>query len=257
MISGVSTIEILGVPIASLSPDEALDAIERLYESERPAFVAHANVHTLNLATDDPEFHRVLRRADLVLNDGKGVMLGARIQKERFPADLNGNFFGPLVLRKAAERAWPVFFFGARPGVAERAAERLSEALPALKIAGVRDGYFSTGEEREIASEIRDSGAGLLMVALGNPLQERWIERYVGYTGARLGIGVGAFFDFQAGVMPRAPQLMNRLGLEWVYRLALEPRRMWRRYLVGNPLFLTRVAKGLLRARSEGRSAGT
>ena len=243
MITGPPTIEILGVPIASLTPEAALEAIDRLYDRDRPAFVAHVNVHTLNLATADPDFGRVLRAADLVLNDGKGVMLAARMQKSRFPADLNGNFFSPLVLDHAAKRGWPVFFFGARPGVAERAAERLSQELPALKVAGVRDGYFSAGQEPEVANQINESGAGVLMVGLGNPLQERWIERYLDQTGARLGIGVGAFFDFQAGAIPRAPQLMNRLGVEWVYRLAREPRRMWRRYLVGNPLFLARVAR--------------
>lgn len=243
MITGHSTIEVLGVPIACLTPEAALAEIERLYDSEHPAFVAHVNAHTLNLATEDPGFHEVLRRADLVLNDGKGVMLAARLRGTRFPADLNGNFFSPLVLGRAAERGWPVFFFGASPGVAKRAAERLKERLPGLEVAGVRDGFFAPGGEGEVAREIREAGAGLLLVGLGNPLQERWIHRHLEQTGARVGVGVGAFFDFQAGVVPRAPGLLNRLGLEWVYRLTREPRRMWRRYLVGNPLFLARVAR--------------
>jgi exopolysaccharide biosynthesis WecB/TagA/CpsF family protein len=243
VIAGLSTIEILGVPIASLTPEAALQAIDRLYDAERPAFVAHVNVHTLNLATDDPDYRKVLRRADLVLNDGKGVMLAARLLKERFPADLNGNFFSPLLLGRAAERGWRVFFFGARPGVAERAAERVTQRLPALTIAGVRDGFFPTGQEAEVARQIGKSGADLVLVGLGNPLQERWIDGHLAETGARLGVGVGAFFDFQAGAIPRAPGALNRLGLEWVYRLAREPRRMWRRYLIGNPRFLARVAR--------------
>lgn len=243
MITDHSRIEVLGVPIACLTPEGALGEIERLYESEHPAFVAHVNVHTLNLASGDPGFHEVLRKADLVLNDGKGVMLAARLQGHRFPADLNGNFFSPLVLGRAAEQGWPVFFFGARPGVAERAAERLKQRFPSLRVAGVRDGFLAPGGESEVAREILESGAGVVMVGLGNPLQERWIECYLGQTGARLGIGVGAFFDFQAETLPRAPALLNRLGLEWAYRLAREPRRMWRRYLVGNPLFLARIAR--------------
>jgi exopolysaccharide biosynthesis WecB/TagA/CpsF family protein len=247
--TAVPTIEILGVPIASLTPEAALDAIEHLYDRDDPAFVAHVNVHTLNLATADPVFRDVLHRADLVLNDGKGVMLAARMLNSSFPADLNGNFFGPLLLGRAAERGWRVFLLGARPGVAERAARRLHQRLPELAIAGVRDGFFSIEDEPAIARRIRSSEAGLVMVGLGNPAQERWIDRYLRDTGARLGVGVGAFFDFQAGAIPRAPGLLNRLGLEWAYRLAREPRRMWRRYLVGNPLFLARVANVRLRGR--------
>lgn len=245
MITGVPAIEILGVPIACLTPEAALETIERLYAAERPALVAHVNVHTLNLAATDPAYRDVLRAADLALNDGKGVMLAARMKRKSFPADLNGNFFTPLLLGRSASKEWSVFFLGAAPGVAERAAERLRHEIPELVVAGIRDGYFSAEEGPEVARSIRASGAELVLVALGNPLQERWLDHYLPETGARLGVGVGAFFDFKAGRVPRAPALMNRLGLEWLYRLIKEPRRMWRRYLVGNPLFLARVARSL------------
>jgi exopolysaccharide biosynthesis WecB/TagA/CpsF family protein len=112
-----------------------------------------------------------------------------------------------------------------------------------LKIVGTRDGYFSEDEEAEVIDEVRSTGAQLLLVALGNPKQEMWLHRNLEATGVRLGIGVGRFVDFQAGEIRRAPAWMNRLGLEWVHRLVLEPRRMWRRYLLGNPLFVTRVLR--------------
>jgi exopolysaccharide biosynthesis WecB/TagA/CpsF family protein len=232
-----------GIDFARLDAGSALDRIEQLAGSDPPVFVLHANAHTVNLAHADPAYHAVLERADLVLNDGKGVMMGAVILGTPFPQDLNGNYFTPLLLRRAAEKGWSVFFFGARPGVAERAAAELRREIPGLEIAGVRDGYLPPGREEELLQTIRDSGAALLLVGLGNPRQELWLDRYLDKTGARVGAGVGAFFDFQARAIPRAPDWMNRTGLEWLYRLVLEPGRLWRRYVVGNPLFLWRALR--------------
>ncbi|MFN2490525.1 MAG: WecB/TagA/CpsF family glycosyltransferase [Actinomycetota bacterium] len=237
----IPTIELLGVRFARLEAPAVLDEIERLYERDEPALVFHANAHTLNLATEDLSYRAVLRRADMVLNDGKGVLLGARLKGSSLPADLNGNYVGPLLLERAARRGWPVFLLGARPGVARRAADELVRRRPGLRVAGTRDGYFTAAEESHVVSQIRASGAGLLLAGLGNPRQERWLERCLEGTGARLGVGVGAFIDFQAGEIARAPAWMNRAGLEWVHRLGLDPRRMWRRYLLGNPLFLARA----------------
>jgi exopolysaccharide biosynthesis WecB/TagA/CpsF family protein len=227
-----------GIDFARLDAMSALDRIEELAEERPPVFVVHANVHTVNLATSDPSYRRVLSNADVVLNDGKGVMIGALILRRPFPQDLNGNFFSPLLLRRAAERGWSVFFYGAKPGVAMRAATDLQQKLPALKIVGVRDGYQPPGQEEEVLQAIRDSGATLLLVGLGNPRQELWLDRNLDKTGARIGVGVGAFFDFQAREVPRAPHWMNHFALEWLYRLVLEPRRLWRRYVVGNPKFI-------------------
>jgi exopolysaccharide biosynthesis WecB/TagA/CpsF family protein len=236
-------IEILGVPFAALEVRQALDEVERLCNGDGAGLVAFANSYSLNLAASNPSYREVLRRANLVLNDGKGVMLAAHLQGRRFPADLNGNAMSPLVLRRAAESGRTVYFLGARPGVAQRAAERLRAGSPELKIVGVRDGYFDPAEQDGVIKGIRDTGTDILMVALGNPLQEFWLDRHLPSTGAHVGLGVGAFFDFQAGEIRRAPESLNRMGLEWVYRLAKEPRRMWRRYLLGHPLFLGRVVK--------------
>lgn len=237
------TIEILGVPFARLEPAEALDQAERLYERESPAMIAHANVHTLNLTVEDPSFKEVLRAADMVLNDGKGVMLGARLLGTRFPADLNGNLFTPLVISRAAARNWPIFLLGAKPGVAEKLAGVLRDLHPTIDIVGMHHGHFTPEEEPDVVLHIREVGTGLLLVGMGNPHQERFLNRRLTETGARLGIGVGAYFDFQTGTVARSPAWMNRMGLEWVHRLALEPKRMWRRYLIGNPAFLARVLK--------------
>jgi exopolysaccharide biosynthesis WecB/TagA/CpsF family protein len=249
----VPEIEILGVRYARLAPADALERAEKLYERDEPAWVAVENVHGLNIAWSDPSFRAVLARADLVLNDGKGVMLAAMLQSRPFPADLNGNLFTPLLLQRAAERRWPVYFLGADPGVAEAAAEVLRGRLPALEVAGCRHGFISPGEEDDVVATVQRSGAGLLLVGMGNPLQERWLDANIARTGARLGLGVGAFFDFQSGKVARAPAWMNRAGIEWLHRLGQEPGRLWRRYLVGNPLFLWRVAGERVRAAARAR----
>jgi len=234
-----SVIEILGIPIACLDLEEAISTIEHRLLSGPPAVVAHVNAHTLNLAYSDPGYAAVLRRADLVLNDGKGVMLAAMIHGRRFPADLNGNRLAPLLLRRSAERGWRVFFLGARPGVAKQAADKLQDHIDGLNVVGTRDGFFKHDEEAIDA--IRSTHAQLLFVGMGNPLQEQFLDRCLSQTGARVGVGVGAFFDFTVGRTPRAPGWMNRAGIEWVHRLAQEPRRLWRRYIIGNPQFLFRT----------------
>jgi exopolysaccharide biosynthesis WecB/TagA/CpsF family protein len=246
----VTTIDILGIPFAPLSPDQALSKAEELLERDAPAWIAVENVHAVNLACADPDHKQVLNAADLVLNDGKGILLGARLLGERFPADLNGNVFNPLILRRAADRGWPVFFLGAAPGVAERAAEKLMREIPGLQVVGTQDGFFGPDGVPNAIEYIRASGARLLVVGMGMPLQEKWLHDHLAATGVPLGVTAGAFFDFQVGEVARAPGWMNRIGLEWVFRLIVEPRRLWRRYLIGNPLFLYRV----IRQRFAGRT---
>ena len=241
--SGLPLINILGLEFACLDEVWALDEAERLYNRDAPAWIAVENTHGVNLAVEGRAHRELLNRADLLLNDGKGVMLAARVLGKRFPVDLNGNHFGPMLLRRAARRGWPVYFLGAAPGVAQRAVERIREDIPGLKVVGTKDGYFSTDDEPAILEELRASGAGLLFVGMGNPLQEQWLDRNMDKTGARLGVTVGALFDFQAGEIRRAPGWVNRLGLEWAFRLLTEPRRLWRRYLIGNPTFMWRVVR--------------
>ncbi len=239
----VERVEVLGVPVARLTAAAAREELVRLYERDRPALVAYANAHTLNLASRDSGYRAVLRSADVVLNDGAGLAIAGRIFGRPFPANLNGSDFNPVILEEAASRGWPVFFLGAAPGVADEAARRLTDEIEGLRVAGTRDGYFRDEDSDGVAREIASTGAGILMVAMGNPRQETWLNAHLEATGVRVGVGVGAFFDFSAGVVPRAPAWMNRLWLEWLYRLLQEPRRMWRRYVLGNPLFVARVLR--------------
>jgi exopolysaccharide biosynthesis WecB/TagA/CpsF family protein len=245
----IPSITMFGVPIASLTTSAALARVEDLHDRDGPALVAFANAHTLNLAARDAGFRGILQRADLLLNDGSGVALAARLQGRRFPDNLNGTDLSPEILALARQRGWRVYFLGARPGIAEAARDNLVAQLPGLTVVGVRHGYFSTDELTSVVDDIRRHDADVLFVAMGNPVQERWLDANLAATGARVGIAVGAFLDFSAGVVSRSPTWVRRLGIEWLYRLYLEPGRMWRRYVLGNPLFLWRAMLERLRRR--------
>ena len=247
----IETIDLLGIPFARLTPQQAVDEAEALFAQQDPAWIAVENAHAVNLAVTDRDHLEVLRSADLVLNDGKGVMLGALLLGRSFPADLNGNFFTPLLLDRAAQRGWRTFLFGAAPGVVERAAQVLVERHPGLVVVGTEHGYVDPEQTDAVCARIRGAGAELLLVGLGMPRQERWTRDHLEATGVRLASTVGAFYDFQTGHVPRAPAWLNRLGLEWVHRLAMEPKRLWRRYLVGNPLFVSRVLRQLVAGRAQ------
>lgn len=236
-------IEILGVPIVKARRTEAVAAIENLVDTAPPALVVYVNAHTLNLASTDPAYRELLQSASLVLNDGSGVALAAKMNGDAFPENLNGSDFNPLILELAARRGWAVFFLGASPGVAEEAARRLKVRIPELTVAGTRDGFFPRSEDAAVAAAIKTTGAHVVMVAMGNPLQEFWLRDNLAASGASLGVGVGAFFDFSAENVKRAPAWMNKAGIEWVFRLLQEPKRLWKRYVVGNPVFLLRVLK--------------
>jgi len=244
------SIEILGIPIACIDASEALMEIERLQRRQSPALVAYINAHSINLASHTPSYRDILVTSDLNLNDGSGVALAARIQGRRFKENLNGSDFNDAILRLASRLAWSVFLLGAAEGVANKAAHRLKARIDGLNIVGTHSGYWPVTSTDRVVAAIRASEADLVMVAMGNPRQEEWLAAHLESTGARVGIGVGAFFDFTAGTVPRAPLWMNRFGIEWVWRLVQEPRRLWRRYIVGNPMFLAKVIWSRLSARN-------
>jgi alpha-1,3-mannosyltransferase len=153
---------------------------------------------------------------------------------------LNGTDFTPTYF-KHTKNNYRIFFLGGSSGVAERAASRLIEICGRHKIAGCQNGYSRAGDNMAIVAKILASEADVLLVAMGNPAQEMWLADNLETTGCRLGFGVGALFDFLSEEVPRAPSWVRSARLEWFYRLVREPGRLWRRYVLGNPIFLLRV----------------
>lgn len=245
---------ILDVPILVRTSPEAITLLDECFQHGAPTLVAFANAHTLNMTTADPVVRSILDRS-IVFNDGVGLDIASRVLFGRaFPENLNGTDFVPHYLRQSQNR-YRIFLVGAKPGVAERAAHRLARLAPAHEIVGLSHGYVPCGEMAELIARIRRAHADILLVAMGNPGQETWLNTHLAESGCRLGFGVGALFDFLAGDVARAPAWMRAARIEWIFRMLQEPRRLWRRYLVDMPVFLARVLRQWLAGSRVSRAA--
>ncbi len=237
---GVETRAIAGIAVASLSAEAALAVLGEALLQRRHLKLAFCNAHLVNLVGGDAALGAALARF-LVLPDGIGVDLAARLlHGAAFPANLNGTDFIPALLASQT-RPLRVALLGARPGVADRAVVRLAQDFPQHRFAVLGHGFFAAQDEDVLLARLELERPDLLLVALGNPRQERWIARHVDAPHCGVAAGVGALFDFLAGEVPRAPALWRELRLEWLYRLRQEPGRLWRRYVLGNPAFMLRV----------------
>lgn len=237
-ILGLKRRTILGVNFEPMNRPQAVEKIDSEFARGGTLRVAFANAHTLTLSKNNSAFRKALTRF-LVLNDGVGVDLASRFKfGTTFPENLNGTDFVPYYLNHTQHRL-RIFLVGSRPEVVNEAARRFAETWPQHKIIGACDGYFRSEQHVDsICRVIKDMKADLLLVGLGNPLQEMWIAERAAATGARLQMGVGALFDFTSGHVPRAPAWVRNLRCEWAYRLAREPRRMSSRYILGGVMFM-------------------
>jgi N-acetylglucosaminyldiphosphoundecaprenol N-acetyl-beta-D-mannosaminyltransferase len=234
--------EVLGCRVDAVGRSEAVERIARLAQDTRPSIVVTLGVEMVMYAQRDPHFRELVARSALSLCDTIGVLLASRVRGGPLRERVTGvDLIGPLAQRSADAGDVRLYLFGAAPGVAERAAEQLRETYPGVRVAGTRNGYFSPGESTAIAAAIADSGANVVLVGLGSPKQEYWLEEFLGATRAGVGIGVGGTFDVLAGTAARAPLPLQRAGLEWLYRLIREPSR-WRRQLA-----LPRFAAAIVR----------
>jgi exopolysaccharide biosynthesis WecB/TagA/CpsF family protein len=239
--------DILGISVVSIGWNEALAVLRRVMLEKRFTKVSFLNAHNANVACSDPEFADAL--ADfLILPDGIGVDIAGRLlYGAAFPANLNGTDFIPAFL-KSMNEPLTVGLLGAKRRNAENAAATLSAFAPQHSFVVIHDGFFSKDEEPKILGRVAAVRPDMLLVAMGVPRQEFWIERCITEHHCTMPIAVGALLDFLSGAVPRAPSWMRRLRLEWLFRLAIEPGRLWRRYLVGNPLFLARVLRQKLQS---------
>jgi exopolysaccharide biosynthesis WecB/TagA/CpsF family protein len=233
--------EILGVTVLSVGWQQATDILSHSIAERRFTPISFLNAHNANVACDDREFARVMRRF-LVLPDGIGVDIAAKwLYGTAFPANLNGTDFVPALIT-AISRPLTIGLLGASKHNVSGAAEKLSKLAPQHKVVVISDGYFQGSDEPAILNKMAEIRPDILLVALGVPRQEMWIDRNITSQHCTMPIAVGALLDFLSGNIPRAPLWLRRMRLEWVYRLWIEPARMWRRYILGNPVFLARVA---------------
>lgn len=217
--------------------------LETARSSPRARILLTANASHLVALQDDPALRAAADAADLVTPDGMSLVWAARLLGAGMPERVTGIDLLEALLDAAPRERLRVFLLGARPAVIERFVERCRERFPGIEIAGWRDGYFGPADYPAVVSRIAELRADMLFVAMPSPFKDVWCERYRDALGAKLIIGVGGAFDVLAGFVPRAPGWMQQAGLEWAWRLWLEPRRLWKRYLVGNSRFLWLVLK--------------
>ena len=240
-------IDFLGIPIDNLTMDEAIERILDRARLVEPSQVCFVNADCVNIAYRDAEYSRLLRSTGIVLADGIGVKLAGRILNTNIRQNVNGTDLFPLLCSGMEKRGTGLYLLGGKPGVSADVAAWAATNYPGLRIRGHQHGFFSKEETPRVLREIRDSAADILLVAFGAPRQDKWILENLALTGAGLSMGVGGLFDFYSGRISRAPVWVREIGMEWFYRFIQEPRRMWRRYFVGNAVFLGRVVLSRVR----------
>jgi N-acetylglucosaminyldiphosphoundecaprenol N-acetyl-beta-D-mannosaminyltransferase len=217
---------LLGVRLHAVTYQGALETVRGFLREGSPHMVVTSDASAVVRAQDDAEFRDIVNEADLVTADGAGVVLASKLLDLPLQDKVSGCDMVGDLCEVAAQEGRSVYFLGAAPGVAQAAAENLRERLPALQVAGCHDGYFDEAEEQRIVSDIQAQQPGLLLVALGIPRQEKWIKAHLESLGVPVCIGIGGSLDVISGHKQRAPQWMQRCGLEWLYRTAKEPSRL-------------------------------
>ena len=234
-----SQVEVLGVRFDNLTMREAVDAALALIAEHRCTYAATPNPEIVMLSRKDASLSSALKEASLVIADGVGIVYGAQILGTPLKARLPGIDFAGCLMQELAKTNGRVFLFGAKPGIAELAAQTLTATHPGLSVCGTHNGYFS--DDAEIIAEINAAKPDLLLVCLGAPKQELWMQANAGKLNAGLMIGLGGSLDVFAGTVRRAPESWCKLGLEWLYRLIKEPRRIGRMRKL--PVFLIAVIR--------------
>jgi N-acetylglucosaminyldiphosphoundecaprenol N-acetyl-beta-D-mannosaminyltransferase len=243
-------IQMLGCPMdATTMEDTVRSIVDRI---ERRVFTQHVVVNVAKIVQmqSNRELARSVQDCDVINIDGMGVVWGARLLGHAVPERVAGVDLFEKLIEESANRGFPVYLLGATDAVVEETARVLSERHPTLKLVGFNNGYFWDDVENQV-KRIRDSGARLLFVAITSPKKEIFIDQWKGDLGVDFVMGVGGTFDVVAGKVRRAPKWMQRTGMEWLFRVIQEPRRMWRRYLVTNLQFAFMLGKACVASTPE------
>ncbi|MGN4126688.1 WecB/TagA/CpsF family glycosyltransferase [Lysinibacillus sphaericus] len=230
---------VLGINVNTEGYDELMDmAFERI-EKKQKALVVAINPEKIIKAKEDPALKKLLNEAEFQIPDGIGVIMASKIQKGQIRERVTGVDMMMKLCEEAAKRGKPIFLYGGKPGVADAAKAKLESLFPSIKIVGIQDGYEK--DEQKVIDRINEAQPDLLFVAMGSPKQENWINANRDQLHPTIYQGVGGSFDVLAGTVKRAPEIFQKFGLEWFYRLLKEPKRIKRQ--VALPLFLLEVAR--------------
>ncbi len=235
-------IDIFGIKMLNIMMSEAIELIDQRLTDKHKTPVFFVNPDCLNKVFIDKDYYRILQMNEVVFPDGIGINLAGKMLGTPLRQNLNGTDMLPHICELAQSKGYKIYLLGAGPSVAETMKAKLQQKYAKLEISGTRHGFFNWEKEADqVISEINQAGTDILLVAFGAPNQEKFITRYGNSINANIQMGVGGLFDFYSDRITRAPLWMRQIGLEWVFRLMKEPKRMWKRYIIGNPLFLFRV----------------
>jgi N-acetylglucosaminyldiphosphoundecaprenol N-acetyl-beta-D-mannosaminyltransferase len=243
----VETSRALGLDLTPFTMQQSLDRIEEMIRSGKPGYFITANLHYAMISENDPELHVVNREADFILADGMPLVWASKRRKVKLPERVAGSDLIPKLCALAAEKGYRVFLLGAAEGVAVEAAAKLKEKHPAIQVVGTESPPFrplSEAEEEALIDRIRQTKPDILVVSFGQPKGEKWIHKHLQKLGVPVCAQVGATIDFLAGRVRRSPKWMHGTGAEWIWRMALEPRRLTGRYLQNMAFLAKRVLKG-------------
>lgn len=240
------TIDLLGVPVSAINMAQALDVIDGWVAARDPHYVCVTSAHPVTESLDKPDLREIFQKAGMVTPDGMPLVWWLRWHGQKHADRVYGPDLLLEVCGRSLEKGYRHYFYGGAPGVPEELAARLAARFPGLQVAGTYSPPFrplTPEEDAEISMRLRDSRADILWVGISSPRQEYWMSAHVGKVGCPVLIGVGAAFDFHSGRKRQAPRWIQRSGLEWLFRLLNEPRRLWQRYLLGYPRFVVLAAR--------------
>ena len=240
-------IKLLGIKISVLDKLDILSLIKSNIENSKKSLISYVNIHAMNICSIDTRFYNILNNAELIFNDSYGIILASRITGQGIPPRNTPPDWINELSELCINNKFTMYFLGGKDGVSRKAADKLIEKYPELCILGAEHGYYNKSktsiENNELIKRINKNKPDILVVGFGMPLQEFWIDENYKYIDAKIFLPVGAFFDYVSESKNRSPKWITSNGLEWVARLIAEPKRMWKRYILGNPLFYYRVFK--------------
>jgi N-acetylglucosaminyldiphosphoundecaprenol N-acetyl-beta-D-mannosaminyltransferase len=246
---GITIKQVLGIPIAAVTMETALDIVDAAIAERRALHIGVVNAAKVVNMSRDPELRAAVLASDIIFADGMSVVWASWLLRARLPARVTGIDLMTGILERGDQRGYGVYLLGAEEDIVQTVATRIRHEYPGVRIAGCRNGYFSAEQEAGIAEDIAASRADVLLVAITSPKKERFLAQWGPKLNVAVYHGVGGSFDVYAGKIERAPMLWRRLGLEWLYRLLQEPGRLWKRYLYTNLAFIRLVAKAWISAR--------
>ena len=222
----------------TLDENEALSLCSETLKGNKCKSLFFINAHCFNVAQKNIEYRNALLNSDFVLNDGIGIKIAGILARIKFKENLNGTDLIPKIIELSAKQKKKIYILGSKKEIIVKTKENLENLVSNIEIIGVHDGYFSDSDIPEIIKDINNTKADILIIGMGVPRQEIWIDKYKSQLNTvKLCIAGGAIIDFISGEIKRAPKWIRNINMEWAYRLYIEPGRMWKRYIIGNNLF--------------------